>query len=141
MITGFKGATGTAGIVFLLLATIVWLALPFGHPVYAVVIPPLIVAGIVYAFMRGPSATSPELEGRGLSSPHVHAPESLGGANVPRFFATGGELPCARVRAAQQPLQGRPRSQDRPQCRGPSAHAPLPSNRMQLALRGCAGTR
>jgi len=32
LITGFSGATGTAGIVFLLLAAIVWLALPFGHP-------------------------------------------------------------------------------------------------------------
>jgi hypothetical protein len=41
LIIGFRGATGTAGIVFLLLAAIVWLALPFGHPVYAVVIPPL----------------------------------------------------------------------------------------------------
>ena len=52
MVTGFRGATGTAGIVFLLLAAIAWLALPFGHPVYAVVIPPLVLAGIVYAFMR-----------------------------------------------------------------------------------------
>ena len=52
MLTGFRSATGTAGIVFLLLAAIVWVALPFGHPVYAVVIPPLVIAGIVYAFIR-----------------------------------------------------------------------------------------
>jgi hypothetical protein len=62
LITGFRGATGTAGIVFLLLAAIVWLALPFGHPVYAVVIPPLIVAGIVYAFIRARMPRLPSLK-------------------------------------------------------------------------------
>ncbi len=50
MISGFKGATGTAGVVFVALAALVWLALPLAHPVYAVVIPPpLIVAGAVFA--------------------------------------------------------------------------------------------
>jgi len=62
LITGFKGATGTAGIIFLLLASLAWLALPFGHPVYAVVIPPLIVAGIVYAFMRARTPRHPSLK-------------------------------------------------------------------------------
>jgi hypothetical protein len=49
MIGGFKGAMGTAGVVFIALALLAWLALPSGHPVYAVWIPPLLVAGAVYA--------------------------------------------------------------------------------------------
>jgi cytochrome c oxidase subunit IV len=62
LITGFRSATGTAGIIFLVLAAIVWLALPFGHPVYAVVIPPLVLAGIVYAFMRARMPRHPSLK-------------------------------------------------------------------------------
>ena len=65
LITGFRGATGTAGIVFLLLAAIVWLALPFGHPVYAVVIPPFVLAGIVYAFIRAREPRHPSLKDGG----------------------------------------------------------------------------
>jgi hypothetical protein len=65
LITGFRGATGTAGILFLLLAAIVWLALPFGHPVYALVIPPLVLAGIVYAFMRARAPRRPSLKDGG----------------------------------------------------------------------------
>jgi hypothetical protein len=52
MITGFRGALGTAGVVFFALAALAWLALPFGHPVYAVFVPPLIVAGLVFARIR-----------------------------------------------------------------------------------------
>ena len=52
MITGFRGAVGTAGVVFIALAALAWLALPFGHPVYAVLVPPLIAAGIVFAVIR-----------------------------------------------------------------------------------------
>jgi hypothetical protein len=52
MISGFRGATGTAGVVFIALAALVWLALPLAHPVYAVVIPPLILAGAAFAAVR-----------------------------------------------------------------------------------------
>ncbi len=41
-----------AGGVFIALAAMAWLALPLGHPVYAVVIPPLILAGVVIAAIR-----------------------------------------------------------------------------------------
>ena len=34
------------------LTALVWLALPLAHPVYAMVIPPLIVAGAVFAAIR-----------------------------------------------------------------------------------------
>jgi hypothetical protein len=36
MITGFRGATGTAGVLFMALAALAWLALPLAHPVYTV---------------------------------------------------------------------------------------------------------
>jgi hypothetical protein len=54
-----------AGIVFLFLAAIAWLALPLGHPVYALVIPPLVLAGIVYAFMRARASRHPSLKDGG----------------------------------------------------------------------------
>ncbi len=52
MISGFRGATGTAGVIFIALAALAWLALPLAHPVYAAVVPPLLVAGAVFAAIR-----------------------------------------------------------------------------------------
>lgn len=52
MIRGFVGAVGTAGVIFIVMAALAWLALPFGHPVYAVIIPPLVAVGVVYAALR-----------------------------------------------------------------------------------------
>jgi hypothetical protein len=52
MISGLKGSRGAAGGVFIALAAIAWLALPLGHPVYALVIPPLIAGGVVIAAIR-----------------------------------------------------------------------------------------
>jgi hypothetical protein len=40
------------GAAFLALALLAWLALPFGHPAYAVFIPPLLAGGLVLAWMR-----------------------------------------------------------------------------------------
>jgi hypothetical protein len=52
MISRFRGAFGTAGVVYLALAALAWLVFPFGHPVFAVFVPPLIVAGLVFARIR-----------------------------------------------------------------------------------------
>jgi hypothetical protein len=59
MISGFRGATGTAGVVFIALAALAWLALPLAHPVYTLVIPPLIVAGAVLAAIKLRTPTTP----------------------------------------------------------------------------------
>jgi hypothetical protein len=72
MISGFRGATGTAGVVFIALAALAWLALPLAHPVYAAVIPPLIAAGAVFAAIRlrrGPRHPSIREDSRKLVSP------------------------------------------------------------------------
>ena len=63
MIRGFKGAIGTAGVAFISLAALVWLALPFGHPVYAVVIPPLIIGGVIFAAIRLRRPRHPSIRG------------------------------------------------------------------------------
>ena len=52
MIRGFKGAVGTAGVLFLLLAAFAWFLLPFAHPVYSILVPPLLAGGAVFAFIR-----------------------------------------------------------------------------------------
>jgi hypothetical protein len=74
MIRGFRGAVGTTGAVFAVLAALAWLALPFGHPVYAVLIPPLIGAGIVLAAIRlrrVPRHPSIREDGSALGSPRA----------------------------------------------------------------------
>ncbi len=52
MIRGFRGAVGTAGVLFLLLAAFAWFLLPFAHPVYSLLVPSLIAGGAVFAFVR-----------------------------------------------------------------------------------------
>lgn len=59
--TSFKGAIGTAGAVFFVLAILAYPALSLGHPVYAVFIPPMIVGGIVYAFIRAREPRHPTI--------------------------------------------------------------------------------
>jgi hypothetical protein len=61
MWSGFRSATGTAGGVFLVLAALAWIALPFGHAVYAVFVPPLIVAGFVFAVIRHRAPRHPSI--------------------------------------------------------------------------------
>jgi nitrate/nitrite transporter NarK len=61
MPSGFKTAVGSAGVVFIALAALAWVALPFGHPVYAVFVPPLIVAGIVFAIVRHRAPRHPSI--------------------------------------------------------------------------------
>ena len=64
------GAVGTAGAVFIVLAALAWFALPFGHPVYAVFIPPIIAAGGVYAALRMRRPSHPSLR---ESTPRGHS--------------------------------------------------------------------
>ncbi len=68
--TGFKGAVGSAGVVFAVLAALAWIALPFGHPAYAVFVPPLIVAGLVFAVIRHRAPRHPSIrEGEKANGP------------------------------------------------------------------------
>ena len=48
----FKGATGSASVAFIVMAAVAWILLPFGHPVYAMVLPPVIAAGVAFAVYR-----------------------------------------------------------------------------------------
>jgi len=64
-LTGFKRATGTTGIVVFVLAILAYPLLALGHPVYAVFIPPLIVGGIVYAFIRSRDRGHPSIRAEG----------------------------------------------------------------------------
>jgi hypothetical protein len=65
MITGFRNSIGTAGVSFLALALLAYLLLPLGHPVYAVFVPPLIVAGLVYAALRLRAPKHPSIRNHG----------------------------------------------------------------------------
>lgn len=68
MITGFKGSIGTASVTFIALALLAYLLLPFGHPVYAVFVPPLIVAGLVYAVRRLRASKHPSIRNHGAAT-------------------------------------------------------------------------
>ena len=48
----FKRAEGTASVLFIVMAVAGWLLLPFGHPIYAAIVPPVIAAGIALAVWR-----------------------------------------------------------------------------------------
>ena len=52
MIRGFRGAVGTAGVLFFLLAAFAWFLLPFAHPVYSLLVSPLLIGGAILAFVR-----------------------------------------------------------------------------------------
>jgi hypothetical protein len=68
MITGFKGRIGTSGATFITLALLAYVLLPFGHPAYAVFVPPLIVAGLVYAALRLRTPKHPSIRDHGAAS-------------------------------------------------------------------------
>ncbi len=68
MITGFRGSIGTAGVTFIALALLAYVLLPFGHPVYAVFVPPLIAAGLVYAALRLRAPKHPSIRDHGTAT-------------------------------------------------------------------------
>src|SRR5262245_23087808 len=47
--TGFKDAVGSSSWVFIVLAALAWLLLPFGHPVYMATVVPYLLFGTVLA--------------------------------------------------------------------------------------------
>src|SRR6185503_348040 len=64
----FSNAAGSSSWLFLVLAALVWLLLPFGHPVYMAVVTPYLILGAVLAIRLlrhppvRPSAISPWTE-------------------------------------------------------------------------------
>jgi peptidoglycan/LPS O-acetylase OafA/YrhL len=52
MMTGFRGAVGTASALFLALAALAWVLIPFAHPVYVVTALPYLLGGILLAIWR-----------------------------------------------------------------------------------------
>jgi hypothetical protein len=52
LLTGFKQAIGSASPLFILLAVLAWLLIPFAHPVYVVTVLPCIAAGVGLAIWR-----------------------------------------------------------------------------------------
>ena len=65
--TWFKSATGSASVAFIAMALVVWALLPFGHPVYAGVVPPVIAAGVAFAVyrVRRARAATPSIRNHG----------------------------------------------------------------------------
>ena len=47
--TGFRNAVGTSSCLFIVLAALVWLLLPFGHPAYMATVVPTLLLGAVLA--------------------------------------------------------------------------------------------
>jgi hypothetical protein len=52
VLTGFRSALGSTSSLFILLASLAWLLIPFGHPVYLVTVVPCLVAGVAFAMWR-----------------------------------------------------------------------------------------
>ena len=66
--SGFQKAVGSSSWLFLVLAALAWLLLPFGHPVYMAVVTPYLILGAVLAIrllrhpLARPSSISPWTE-------------------------------------------------------------------------------
>jgi hypothetical protein len=52
LLTGFKDAFGSASWLFIVLAALAWLLIPFAHPVYVVTVVPALMAGVALAVWR-----------------------------------------------------------------------------------------
>ena len=61
MPTGFKDATGSTSIVMMVMAALAWMLVPFVHPVYGALVPPVLLAGAVLALVRHRRVEHPSL--------------------------------------------------------------------------------
>ena len=83
MLTGFKQAIGTASPLFILLAVLAWLLIPFAHPVYVVTVVPSIAAGIALAIWR--IKHPPHRPASISSADRLHATEAERGSKPDRW--------------------------------------------------------